>query len=204
MSTDRLPAAVSPRALATTANPYMQWWDYAQQIARALWAGIPLPAINVYGPVLEPGESAYLSSQAIYSRFAAGDGRYTTLDCLLLGPPAFTVSALALQGIVNHRRKIAAQRNAAPIWRNTSAAHVILTSDRLLTNSPSGWLSFWHETVQEFYINLHKWTMAIGFGGQCPPLRLTGACIPSLSVLTAHRIWGNQWSADPRLSLLLA
>jgi hypothetical protein len=39
-------------------QPCAQWWDYAQQIARALWAGLPLPRIAVYGPVIEAGDAA--------------------------------------------------------------------------------------------------------------------------------------------------
>lgn len=199
MTLQPAPAATAP------ADPYAQWWDYAQQIARALWAGLPLPAIHVYGPVMDPGERPYISATATYSRYAAGDNHYTALNAMVMARPAVTAGALAVQEIVNHRRKTAAQRGAAPTWRNTRHTQVIITSDRLLTNSPNGWLTFWHDTVEEFYVDLNQWTMSIGFGAHpCPPVRLTGACVPAISVLAAQHICGDQWSADPRLTALLA
>jgi hypothetical protein len=192
------------RAAAVCADPYAQWWDYAQQIARALWAGLSLPPIAVYGPVMDTGERAYISGHATYSRFAPGDNSYTALGAMVFARPAITASALAAQGIINHRRGTAARRAGEPAWRNTRETHVIVTSERLLTNSPSGWLSFWHETFEEFYVDLHRWTMVIGFGAHpCPPVRLTGACVPAISVLTAKRLAGDQWSAEPRLASLL-
>jgi hypothetical protein len=80
----------------------IQWWDYAHQIARALWAGDRLPPFNVYGPVLEAQETAYVSAEATYSRFAPGDDRYNALNVVAFARPAIT---LAIQGLVNHRRE---------------------------------------------------------------------------------------------------
>jgi hypothetical protein len=139
-----LPVEASHAAIP--ADPYAQWWDYDQQIARALCAGLPLPPIGVYGPVLDMGERAYISGQSTYSRYAPGDNSYTALNAMILARPPLTVGALAAQGMINHQRKTAAQRDAADAWRNTRETHIIVTSDRLLTNSPSGWLNFWHET----------------------------------------------------------
>lgn len=197
-----LPISAPPRP-EKRAAAHVQWWDYAHQIARALWAGDPIPTIGVHGPVLEGDEAAYLFATATYSRFAAGDDRYDALNVVVLARPAITAGTLALQGIVNHRRKAAARRAAAPQWRATRDVHVVATSERLLTNTAAGWISFWHDAVTEFYVDLYGWTMTLGFGDQCPPLKLTGLPVPAISVLSAYRIYGNQWSADPRLSALL-
>jgi len=40
-------------------------------------------------------------------------------------------------------------------------------------------------------------TMALGFGHQRPSVKLTGPCVPAISVWTAHRIYGDPWSARP-------
>jgi hypothetical protein len=203
MDADRLPGAAPPRALTATADPYAQWWDYAQQIARTLWAGIPLPSINVYGPVLDAGERAYLSSEATYSRYTAGNASYHPVNFVVLGRLAVTAAALAVQGAVNHRRKTAARRAAAPAWRGGREVHVVLTNERLLANTTSGWTAFWHTTIREFYVDLQYWTMTVGFGHQYSPVSFTGPCVPAISVVTAQRLYGDQWSADPRLTPLL-
>ena len=200
---NRLPAGASPRDTSGHSPGLIQWWDYAHQTARALWAGDPLPPFNVYGPVLEAQEMAYLSAEATYSRFAPGDDRYNALNVVVFARPAITASTLAIQGLVNHRRKAAARRAAAPTWRGSRDVHVVLTSERLLANTAAGWISFWHDAVTEFYVDLYRWTMALGFGDQCPPVKFTGLCVPAISVMTAHRIYGDQWSADPRLAVLL-
>ena len=40
-----------------------QWWHYSRSCAAALRAGRPPTPIEVYGPVLEPGEQALLSAE---------------------------------------------------------------------------------------------------------------------------------------------
>ena len=122
----------------------------------------------MYGPVLDAGEACYLSAEAAYSRFAPGDDRYTALSLAVIARPAITASALAVQGIINHRRKAAARRAAAAAWRGTRDVPMILTSERLLANTPAGWISFWHDAVTEFYVDLAQWNDGAGLR---PPMR---------------------------------
>ena len=129
--------------------------------------------------------------------------RYTGLSFAVIARPAITASTLAVQGIINHRRKAAARRAAVPAWCGTRDVPVILTSERLLANTTAGWISFWHDAVTELYVDLSQWMMVLGFGHQCAPVKLTGPCVPALTVLTAHRLYGEPWSADPRLAALL-
>jgi hypothetical protein len=151
-----LPTKPSPNALTARSDAFARWWDYAQQTARSLWTGEPIPAIGVYGPVLDAEEAPCLSAEATYSRFAPGDDRYTVLSFAVFARPAIMASALAVQGIVNHRRKAVARRAAVPAWRGTRDLHVILTSERLLANTSAGWISFWHDVVTEFYVDLYQ------------------------------------------------
>jgi hypothetical protein len=108
-----VPATPAPNAVTARSDAFARWWDYAQQIARSLWTGEPVGAIAVYGPVLDAREASYLSAEAAYSRFAPGHDRYTGLSFAVIArPPAIMASTLAVQGIINHRRKAAARRAA--------------------------------------------------------------------------------------------
>src|SRR6516164_8549360 len=71
--------ARQPRAARQPRTQAEQWWDYSRGCAAELRAGRPPTPIEVYGPVLEPGEQALLSAEIDYSRFCSGDGRYSPL-----------------------------------------------------------------------------------------------------------------------------
>ncbi len=163
-----VPATPAPNAVTARSDAFARWWDYAQQIARSLWTGEPVGAIAVYGPVLDAGEASYLSAEAAYSRFAPGHDRYTGLSFAVIARPAIMASTLAVQGIINHRRKAAARRAAVPAWCGTRDVPVILTSERLLANTTAGWISFWHDAVTEFYVDLAQWNDGAGLR---PPMR---------------------------------
>jgi hypothetical protein len=180
------------------------WWDYARRSAHAMWAGVPPPTLRVYGPVLAAGESAYLCAPAFYSRLIGGDGAYTPTPMFAFGPPAAMMGALAVQGFINHRRKVAAERKAATTWRFHQGVQVIATSLRLLCNTrQKGWLSFWYRQVTEFYPDLSNRMVTMGFGRSAPALRLAGPSTPALCLWSAWGILGRQWMTDPRLAPLL-
>ena len=106
--------------------------------------GTRRPPVNVYGPVLEPGEHALLSTEIGYSRYCGSNARYSPLPLIVAGRPAVMFGALAVQGVVNHRRKVAAERKAAEQWRFHQTCAVIVTTDRLIcSTTPHGQVSFW-------------------------------------------------------------
>ena len=114
----------------------------------------------MYGPVLLANERAVLDVSAIYSRLYGGDGRYYRSSAFVVGHPAALVGALAVQGVLNHHRRVAAEREAAPRWREHQRAQVIATTRRLLCHNTSGWLSS---------------------GGSLPPASSTPTCITGAS-----------------------
>jgi hypothetical protein len=180
-----------------------QWWHYSRAAAAALRAGHPPPPMEVYGPVLEPGEHALLSTEIGYSRYCATKARYSPLPLVVGGRPAVMFGALALQGVINHRRKVAAERKAPHQWRFHQTSPVIVTTDRLLCNtSPHGLLSFWFGACTEFYPDLSRWTLTLGFESTYP-VRLSGPAAPALSLWTAYGVLGDAWVGDPRLTPLL-
>ena len=124
-----------PRSAWQPRTSAEQWWHYSRGCAAALRAGRPPGPVDVYGPVLEPGEQALLSTEIGYSRYCGTDARYSPLPLIVAGRPAVMFGALAVQGIVNHRRKAAAERNAAVQWRFRQTCTVIVTTDRLICST---------------------------------------------------------------------
>jgi len=184
--------ARQPRAAWQPRTPAEQWWDYSRGCAAALRAGRPPTSIEVYGPVLEIN----------YSRFCGGDGRYSPLPLIVAGRPAVMFGALAVQGVVNHRRKTAAAQRAAAQWRFHQTCPVIVTTDRLIcTTAPHGLVSFWFGACTEFYPDLQQWTLTLGFDSTYP-VRLGGPAAPALSLWSAYGVLGDAWVDDPRLALL--
>jgi hypothetical protein len=183
---------------------FVHWWRYARGCAYALRNGEPPPTLRVYGPVLWDGESALLCAPAFYSRFFGGDGEYNPSAMYVVGRPAVMIGALAAQGLINHRRRVAAEREAATRWRLHQGVEVIVTTHRLLCHTRAdGWLAFPFDRVTEFYPDLQSWELTMTFGGATAPLRLAGPSTPALSLWSAYGILGRNWVTDPRLAPLL-
>jgi hypothetical protein len=179
-----------------------QWWHYSQGCAAALRAGRPPTPVDVYGPVLEPGEQALLSTEISYSRYCGTNASYSPLPLIVAGRPAVMFGALAVQGVVNHRRKVATERKAAEQWRFHQTCAVIATTDRLIcSTAPHGQVSFWFGACTEFYPDLQQWTLTLGFDSTYP-VRLIGPAAPALSLWSAYGVLGDAWVNDPRLAPL--
>ena len=162
----------------------------------------PPTPVNVYGPVLEPGEQALLSTEISYSRYCGTNASYSPLPLIVAGRPAVMFGALAVQGVVNHRRKVAAERKAAEQWRFHQTCTVIATTDRLIcSTAPHGQVSFWFGACTEFYPDLQQWTLTLGFDSTYP-VRLIGPAAPALSLWSAYGVLGDAWVNDPRLAPL--
>lgn len=203
------PAAATVRAGQYSRTPVRplsaaeQWWQYSRQCAAALHAGIQPTPVSVFGPVLEPGEHALLTAEAAYSRYCGTKASYSSLPLVVAGRPAVMFGALAVQGVVNHRRKAAAQRQAAPQWRWHQTTSALVTTDRLLcTTQPHGLVSLWFGDCTEFHPDLQQSTLTLNFGS-IAPVRFSGVATPALSLLSAYGIFGDRWADDPRLAGLL-
>jgi hypothetical protein len=184
-------------------TPHEQWWLYSRGCAAALRAGHSLSVVDVYGPVLDVGESALLSTDISYSRYRGASARYSPLPLIVGGRPAVMFGALAVQGVINHRRKTAAQRQAADQWRDHETCGVIVTTDRLICSTTThGQLSFWFGDCNEIHPDLSEWALTMGFDSTYP-VRLTGPAAPALSLLSARGVLGDKWQHDPRLAALL-
>ena len=109
--------------------------------------------------------------------------------------------ALAVQGVINHRRKTAAERQAADQWRDHEDCGVIVTTERLICSTTThGQLSFWFGDCNEFHPDLQQWTLTLGFDSTYP-VRLTGPAAPR-EPAQRTRCAGEKWQ-HPRLAALL-
>jgi hypothetical protein len=109
--------AVLPPWWPRRRDEWADWWDYACGCARMLRTGQPPPTIQVFAPVVEPGEHALLSADIGYSRRYGADTEYQLAPLVLLGKPGTMVGALAIRGMINRHRKKAAEAQAAPLAR---------------------------------------------------------------------------------------
>jgi len=185
-------------------TPTEQWWLYSRGCAAALRAGLPPTPIDVYGPVMEPGEHALLTTEIGYSRYCGTDARYSPVPLIVAGRPAVMFGALAVQGAINHHRKVTAERKAALQWRFHQNGSVVVTTDRLVCSTvPHGQMNFWFGACTEFYPDLHQWSLTLGFDSAAS-VRLHGPAAPALSLWSAYGILGDGWMGDPRLAPLIS
>ncbi|MCZ0730658.1 hypothetical protein [Mycolicibacterium iranicum] len=197
------PGAV-PSSTPVPVSEHARWWSYAQACAVAFRLGEAPPEIDVFGPVLDHDECVYFSATAQYARLYGGDGSYTTNGFVAFGRPAVMAGALAASAYVNHRRKVAARREAVSRWRDQQQSMVIGTSSRLMVNTVEhGWLSFYYSAVNEYAPDLPRWALTLGFGSQCVPMQLVGPCVPAAAVLVSVALDPQRWWRDPRLGPLL-
>lgn len=191
-------------ARAAVSEQHAWWWKYARASAMAFRAGQAPPEVEVFGPVLDDGESVYFSGSAQYARMYGGDGSYSTTGFIALGSPAVLAGSVAATTYINRRRKVAAAREAVVQWRSHQQVAIIGTSHRLLVHvADKGWLSFYYSAVSEYYPDPQTWSLTLGFGEQCSPLRLVGLPVPAACVLVCVALDPQRWWRDPRLASLL-
>ena len=178
------------------------WWTYACSTARRLRADQPPPVVEIYGPLLHSSECGRLSANLVYSRLYGGNASYTRNNLFAVGSIPNMIGAYGVNEMMNQSRKAAARQQAAVQWRETQTASVVVTSERLLCGTASGWLSFSFSSITEFFPDLDNWSVTLGFGGQASPLRLSGPPAPAVALWTAYAVLGPRWIGDPRLDRL--
>lgn len=184
-------------------DPWQWWWNHASDSAKAFLAGHNPPEIAIFGPVLGDGEHGLLEAEVTLSLLYGGDGTYARSDYFVVGRPAVMVGALAVNAVINRRRKVAARRDAQPGWRDHQSVHLWSTTERLIWDGGSGLASLEYGNITGFYPELDTWTLTLATGDGLPPVRMQGPAVPLVSLWTATAVLGQQWWQDPRLAALL-
>jgi len=175
-------------------------WDLAVDWAQWLLDGNQPQAMDVWGLVLDPGETVYLQTSAKYSRLYGGDGKYMHSGGIFATNPGMFLALNALNAAVNAQRKAAARRDMELMWRDLQDVAIIGTNHRLICNvQRHGWLSFYFNSVSEFYPEPANWMVTFAFQNS-EPLRLEGLTAPTLAVFSGWCVLGDRWSSDPGLA----
>jgi hypothetical protein len=180
------------------------WWRSARLSARQFLVGIDPPGIDIYGPVLGVDEYCLLETDLMMSRLYGGAGGYYRNNLFIVGRPLVMAGALAVNAVVNHRRKVAARRNAVLRWHDEQPVNMWVTTHRLICETVGRLDSIWYDTITEFHPDLERWSLTLGFGNDIPPVRFVGPAAPMLCLRTATATLGPRWVQDPRLTPLLA
>ena len=153
--------------------------EAARKLAAALDNGGWLRPIVVADAPLDPGEEAYADLYAHGWRYCAIDVHYEQRTVMLGGPLLFATTGLASL-VANRRRRIEAERLAAPQWRPLGWLRVLVTSSRLLVLREGAWHSVWYEAVVDVRSNPASVMLDLRFAID-PPYRLVGPGLCSLA-----------------------
>lgn len=155
--------------------------DDARQLAESLAQGAQLEPLHVEGLPLLHGESAYAEVDVEAWRWLAADVVYERRSTLLGGPVVMTVSALA-SATGNRRRRLAAERAAAPQWRPLGIIRVVVTDRRFLVWHESAWWSLSFDAVVAWEVDAGAPALTLSVR-EVAPYRVVGPSVPLLVVV---------------------
>ena len=178
------------------------WWTYACSTARRLRADQPPPVVEIYGPLLHSSECGRLSANLVYSRLYGGNASYTRNNLFAVGSIPNMIGAYGVNEMMNQSRKAAARQQAAVQWRETQTASVVVTSERLLCGTASGWLSFSFSAITEFFPDLDNWSRSHWVSADTHRRFGSVDRPPAVALWTAYAVLGPRWIGDPRLDRL--
>lgn len=152
--------------------------DKVRQIAESLAQGAHLEPLHVDGLPLMHDEHAYAEVDVDAWRWLPTDVVYERRSTLLGGPVLMTASAL-VSATGNRRRRLAAERAAAPRWRPLGIVRVVATDRRLFVWHEGAWWSVWFDAVAAWDVDagIPAFTLSLSEGA---PYRLVGDSVPLL------------------------
>ncbi|MGH3663123.1 MAG: hypothetical protein ACRDT8_04520 [Micromonosporaceae bacterium] len=176
-------------------------WASACQLYEHLMYGGELTELPPGAIRLEHDEVAYSDAMLGYARFYGTNVSYEQSSMLLLGSATFVAAGLAANAIGNASARRQAEAMAAAQWREHANARTIITNRRLLCDHQGRWLSFWHDGVMEFQVDLSSWLFVLRYQvGE--PLMLHGPAAPWFAVIAAKLVYGPRGLQLPSLAPL--
>ena len=177
-------------------------WTKAQALTGQLRQGHLPPAIQVWGVVLEPGESLHLQITADYARFYGSPGTYVHTSGFFWGQPAFVLAGLGVNALANSSRRRAAEAASRQHWREARRTAMFLTDRRILCQVDGHWLSFYYSHVAACYPEPENNSVVLEFQ-QGDPLLIGG---PEAPLAAAYLVWAlygeNGLTSHPALESL--
>ncbi|WP_341394706.1 hypothetical protein [Arthrobacter sp. G119Y2] len=175
----------SEQAQANLQQNYENSWAAARNLVAQLSAGHRPASLEVWGIVLEPGETVHLSIRADYARFYGLNGTYVHTSGFFWGQPAFVLAGFGVTALANRSRRRAAQAASRQQWRDSQHSQMFLTDRRIICQANGRWLSFYYAHVSVCYPEPENNSMVLEFHSS-EPLLIGGAEAP---VAIAYLVW---------------
>ena len=164
---------------------YADRWSAARNMTARLAQGHLPPPLEVWGIVLEPGESVRLNIAADYARFYGLNGHYVHTSGFFWGHPAFVLGGLAINSLANTSRRRAAESAAQQRWREIQHTQMFLTERRIICQANGRWLSFYYSAVSACYPEPENNSLVLEFPS-VEPLLIGG---PEAPLASAYLVW---------------
>ena len=175
---------------------YAREWVRAQRVRDGLIEGRMPSAIAPHGLATRPGETLFVDTRAVYSRYVAAVESSST------GLPAFVSAGLMVTGTYR-RDRTWLEAQCAPFWRRPVSVRVVCSDQRIAVHTGQRWASFPYTAMTAIYPEVGDATLVCEFAA-APPLLLRGAAIPTVALLTVHQTAGaDAVRTHPALGVLV-
>lgn len=175
----------SERAEVDLQRSYEMSWAAARVLTTELGRGRKPAALEVWGIVLDPGESVRLLINADYARFYGLNGNYVHTSGFFWGSPAFVLAGSGITALANRSRRRAAEAASRQQWRENQRTQMFLTDHRIICQANGRWLSFPYAHVSACYPEPENNSMVLEFhSGE--PLLIGG---PEAPLAIAYLVW---------------
>lgn len=164
---------------------YASCWQAARTLTADLAAGRQPPSREVWGIVLEPGESVRLHISADYARFYGINSGYVHTSGFFWGNPAFVLAGVGATAIANSSRRKAAEAASRQRWREVQHTQMFLTERRIICQVNGRWLSFYYSAVSACYPEPENNSVVFEFH-TVEPLLIGG---PEAPLAAAYAVW---------------
>lgn len=173
------------RAQADLQRTYDEAWSAARVLTAGLRRGQAPPAQEVWGVVLEPGESVHLFINADYARFYGLNGTYVHTSGFFWGRPSFVLAGVGLAALANRSRRRAAQAVSLQQWREKQHTQMFLTDRKIIAQVNGRWLSFPYSQISACYPEPENCSLVLEFYSY-EPLLIGG---PEAPLAIAYLVW---------------
>ncbi|MGL5828090.1 MAG: hypothetical protein ACRC0L_00800 [Angustibacter sp.] len=169
-------------------------WEAAGHLKRQLVElGIP-PEIFVPEIVPYPNEQFLLDTHCRYARYYGTEAHYRHEGGVFFGRPAFVLAGMAATAAGNALRRRSAEKWAQPQWRDWGDIRILVTTQRIMCQTASGWLSFDYSLTEAVYPDLESWTVVCEYPNGVAPLLLSGLGVPQIAILLVYLT--HHWDAQ--------
>lgn len=173
-----------------TQRIFADGWNRGAKLLEVMAKGGHARTYDTWDVVLHPDEVLYLDTPMQYSRFYGTDASYVHTSTIAVGRPSFVIGTAIGSAVGNARARNAAMAAAQPMWRENQFTRTLVTSQRILCRTATGWLSFYFGGVAVCHAEPEAWTIALEFH-DTETLKLHGPDAPSVCIMVLAALYGS-------------